>query len=95
MKEWLLTAIFAVHAVVFASVYFRRGRHGFDLLLVGGFVLLAAFYATSGSLSFAGIEPRPRHLSLLRWAGLILCGLATPPFLLRWYRHRRGEPARL
>jgi hypothetical protein len=95
LKELLVTAVLAVHAAVFALLYFRRGRRSFDLLFVGGFFLLAAFYATSGALSFAGVEPPPRYLSLLRWAGLILCGLATPPFLVHWYRRRRGEPARL
>jgi O-antigen ligase len=90
----VLTAIFVVHAVFFARLYFRRGRRAFDLLFVGGFVLLAAFYATSASLFLVGVEPLPTHLSLLRWAGLILCTLATPPFLVHWVRRRRGEPVR-
>ena len=91
MKELLLTAVFVVHAAVFASLYFRRGRRGFHLLFVGGFVLLAVFYASSGSLSLAGAQSRPAYLSLFRWAGLILCGLATPPFLIHWFRRRRGD----
>jgi hypothetical protein len=94
LLELLLTAVLAVHAVAFALLYFRRGRRGFDLLFVAGFVLLAAFYAISGSLLLAGVEPEARHLSLLRSAGLILCGLATPPFLVHWYRRRRGEAVR-
>jgi O-antigen ligase len=95
VKELLLTVVFVVHAAAFASLYFRRGRRGFDLLFVGGFVLLTVFYASSGSLSLAGAEPRPAYLALFRWAGLILCGLATPPFLIHWYRRRRGDRARL
>ena len=94
MKELFLTAIFAVHAVVFARLYLRRGRSGFDLLFVGGFVLLTLFYASRSSLSLAGVEPEPSYLPLLRWSGLVLCGLATPPFLIRGYRRRRGAPAR-
>jgi hypothetical protein len=95
VKELLLSAVFVVHAAVFATLYFRRGRRGFDLLFVGGFLLLAFFYASSGSLSSASVEPAPSYLFLFRWAGLILCGLATPPFLIHWYRRRRGNPARL
>jgi hypothetical protein len=95
VKELLLTAVFAAHTAAFAYIYFRRGRRGFHLLFVVGFVFLAVFYASNGSLSLAGAEPRPAYLSLFRWAGLILCGLATPPFLIHWYRRRRGDPARL
>ena len=95
MKELLLTAVFAVHAAVFAGLYIRRGRRGFDLLFVCGFLLLAAFYASSGLLSLGSVEPAPRYLFPFRWAGLILCGLATPPFLIHWYRIRRGDRARL
>jgi O-antigen ligase len=94
VKELLLTAVFVTHAVAFALLYFRRGRRGFDLLFVGGFLLLAVFYASSGSLSLAEVEPRPAYLSALRWAGMILCGLATPPFLIHLYRRRRGDRAR-
>jgi len=90
LKAWFLTAIFVVHAAVFTSIYLRRGRHRSDLLLVGGFVLLAAFYATSGWLSLAGVESEPRYLFVVRWAGVILCGLATPPFLIRSYRMIRS-----
>jgi uncharacterized membrane protein len=95
LKELFLTAVFAVHAVVFARLYLRRGRRGFDLLFVGGFVLLTLFYASRSSLSLAGIEPEPTYLPVVRWSGLALCGLATPPFLIHWYRRRRGDPARL
>jgi hypothetical protein len=95
LQELLFAAVLAVHAMAFARLYLRRGRRGFDLLFVAGFVLLAASYAGSGSLLLSGIDPQPRHLSLLRWAGVILCGLATPPFLVHWYRRRRGEPVRL
>jgi hypothetical protein len=94
VKELLLSAVLVIHAAVFARLYLRRGRRGFDLLFVGGFALLAAFYAGSGSLSVAGIEPRPEGLSVLRSAGMILCGLATPPFLIHLYRRRRGDLAR-
>jgi lipopolysaccharide export LptBFGC system permease protein LptF len=93
LKELLLSAVFVIHAAAFAYLYFRRGRRGFHLLFVGGFLLLTVFYASSGSLSFAGAEPRPAYLSAFRWAGLFLCGLATPPFLIHWYRRRRGDPA--
>ncbi len=95
MKELFLTAVFAVHAVVFARLYIRRGRRGFHLLFVGGFVLLTLFYASRSSLSLAGIAPEPNHLPVLRWSGLILCALAAASFLIHWYRRRRGDPARL
>lgn len=95
LKELLLTAVLAVHALVFGWLFLSRGRRGFDLLFVGGFFLLATFYATSGSLSFVGAEPEPRYLPLLRWGGLALCGLATPPFLVHRYRRRVKEPTRL
>ena len=95
MKELFFTAVFAVHAVVFARLYLRRGRRGFDLLFVGGFVLLTLFYASRSSLSLAGIAPEPSGLPLVRCSGFALCALATPPFLIHWYRRRRGDPARL
>jgi len=95
VKDLLLSADFAVHAAAFVWLYFRRGRRSFYLMFVGGFLLLAVFYASNGSLPFAGAESRPAYLSVLRWAGLILCALATPPFLIHWYRRRRGDPARL
>jgi hypothetical protein len=95
VKELLLSAVFVIHAAVFANLYIRHGRRGFDLLFVCGFLLLAVFYASSGLLSLGSVEPAPRYLFLFRWAGLILCGLATPPFLIHWYRRRRGDPARL
>ena len=95
MKELLLSAVFVIHAAVFATLYIRRGRRGFYLLFVGGFLLLTVFYSSSGLLSLESVEPAPRYLSAFRWAGLILCGLATPPFLIHWYRRRRGDTARL
>ena len=95
MKELLLSAIFVIHAAAFARLYFRRGRRRFDLLFVCGFLLLTVFYTSSGLLSLGSAEPTPRYLSVFRWAGLIFCGLATPPFLIHWYRRRRGDPARL
>ena len=94
LKELLLSAIFVIHAAVFARLYFRRGRRGFYLLFVGGFLLLTVFYTSSGLLSLGSVEPAPRYFFLFRWAGLILCGLATPPFLIHWYRRRRGDTAR-
>jgi hypothetical protein len=93
VKELLLTAVFVAHAAGFAWLYLRRGRHRFNLLFVGGFGLLAAFYAGSASLSLAGVESAPSYLFSFRWAGLILCGLATPPFVIDWRRRRRGDPA--
>jgi hypothetical protein len=95
VKELLLTAVFAIHAAAFAFLYLRRGRRGFHLLFVGGFLLLAAFYANNGPVAFVGAGSVPEYLSALRWAGVILCGLATPPLLIDWYRRRRGDPARL
>ena len=95
MKELLFTAVLAVHAVVFARLYLRRGRRTFDLLFVGGFVLLTVFYLGSGLVSLAEIDPPPAYLPLVRWSGFALCALATPPFLLHWYRGRRGNPAGL
>ena len=95
MKELFLTAVFSAHTAAFAYLYFRRGRRRFDLLFVGGFLLLALFYACSGSLFVSGAETRPAYLSVFRWAGLILCGLATPPFLIDWHRRRHEDPARL
>jgi uncharacterized membrane protein len=95
LKELLFAAVLAVHALAFAHLYFRRGRRGSDLLFVGGFVLLTVFYASRSSLSLAGIEPEPTCLPLLRWSGLVLCGLATPRFLIHCYRRRRGDLARL
>jgi hypothetical protein len=93
VKELLLSAVFVVHAAAFAWLYFRRGRRSFNLLFLGGFALLAIFYAGSASLSLAGVESAPSYLFGFRWAGLILCGLATPPFLIHWLRRRRGDPA--
>jgi len=94
VKELFLTAVFAAHTAAFAYLYFRRGRRRFDLLFVGGFLLLAVFYACSGSLFFGCGEPTPRYLFALRWGGLILCGLATPPFLIHWHRRRHGDLGR-
>ena len=93
MKELLLTAVFVAHAAAFAWLYFRRGRRSFNLLFVGGFALLVIFYAGSASLSLAGVESEPKYFFGFRWAGLILCGLATPPFLIHWRRRRHGDPA--
>jgi hypothetical protein len=93
VKELLLTAVFVAHAAAFAWLYVRRGRRSFNLLFVGGFVLLAIFYGASSSLSLAGVEWEPSCLFGFRWAGLILCGLATPLFLIHWRRRRRGDPA--
>ena len=62
LKELLFAAILAVHAVVFARLYLRRGRLRFDLLFAGGFLLLTIFYAGRSWLSLAGIEPEPTYL---------------------------------
>lgn len=95
MKELLLSAVFVVHAAVFARLYVRRGRRLFHLLFVCGFLLLTVFYASSGLLSPESVEPAPRCLLVVRWTGLILFGLATPLFLIQFYRRRRGDPTRL
>ena len=95
MKELLFAAVLAIHAAAFTRLYFRRGRRGFDVLFVGGFSLLTVFYLVSSLVSLAGIEPTPAALPLVRWSGFALCALATPPFLLHWYKRRRGDPAGL
>jgi hypothetical protein len=93
LKELLFAAVLAIHAAVFARFYLRRGRRGFHALLVGGFSLLTVSYLGSSLVSLAGIEPTPAALPLVRWSGFALCALATPPFLVHWYRRRRGDPA--
>ena len=93
MKELLFAAVLAVHAAVFARIYFRRGRRGFHALFVGGFSLLTVFYLGSSLVSLAGIEPSPAALPLIRWSGFALCALATPSFLVHWYRRHRRDPA--
>jgi hypothetical protein len=95
LKELLLSAVFVVHAAVSARLYFRCGRRLFYLLFVCGFLLLTVFHTSSGLLSLGSVEPAPRYLLVFRWTGLILFGLATPPFLIDFYRRRRGDPTRL
>ncbi|NVM20905.1 MAG: hypothetical protein HWN68_03900 [Desulfobacterales bacterium] len=90
MKETMLAAIFVIHAVAFAYFYLRRERRAFYLLFCGGFVLLAGYYAYNSRQFFAGVESGPAWLLYFRWAGLILCALATPFFLTHMFRKRRG-----
>ena len=87
----MLAAIFIIHAIVFAYFYLKRGRRGFYLLFCGGFVLLAAHYAYNSWQFFAGVESGSACLHYFRWAGLILCALATPFFLTHLYGKRRSK----
>jgi len=94
VKEATLAAIFVIHAVVFIYFYLRRGRRAFNLLFCGGFILLAGYYAYKSWQFFAGVEPGPAWLVCFRWAGLILCALATPFFLTHLFRKRRSKSLR-
>lgn len=87
----MLAAIFVVHAIVFAYFYFRRGRQAFHLLFSGGFVLLTGYYAYNSWQFFAGVALVPAWLRYFRWAGLILCALATPFFLIHLYGKGRSK----
>ena len=87
----MLAAIFVIHAMVFAYFYFRRGRRAFYLLFCGGFVLLTAHYAYNSWQFFAGMESESACLRYFRWAGLILCALATPFFLIHLYGKGRSK----
>jgi hypothetical protein len=89
VREIALLALFAVHAAVFAHVYFRRGGRILHLLLTAGFVLLALFYAGRGWQSMSGVEAEPSLFPLLRWAGIALLAGATPPFLIQLTRRFR------
>ena len=91
MKEIMLAAIFVIHAIVFAYFYFRRGRQAFHLLFFGGFVLLAGYYTCNSWQSFTGVESGLPWLRYFRWAGLMLCALATLFFLIRLYGKRRSK----
>jgi hypothetical protein len=90
----MLAAIFVIHATVFAYFYLRRGRRAFYLLFCGGFILLAVHYAYNSWQFCVGVESGPACLHYFRWAGLILCALATPFFLTYLFRKRRPKPLR-
>ena len=89
MNEMILGAIFGVHAAAFAWFYLRRGRKLFNLLFLAGFVLLAVSHASHGWLSSDAAGSLSSQLNWLRWIGLALCGLATPPFLIHGIRKLR------
>ena len=91
MKETMLAAIFVIHAVAFAYCYVRRGRKAFHLLFSAGFVLLTGYYAFNSWQFFAGIKSEAPRLQYVRWAGLVLCALATPLFLTDLFRRRRRK----
>jgi TRAP-type C4-dicarboxylate transport system permease small subunit len=91
MKETMLAAIFVVHAIAFAYFWLTRGRRVFYCLFCGGFILLTGYYAYNSWQFFAGVESRPAWLHYFRWAGLILCALATPFFLMHLFRRRRQK----
>ncbi len=90
----MLAAIFVIHAIVFACFYLRHGRRAFYLLFCGGFILLAGYYAYNSWQFFAGVGTGPAWLHYFRWAGLILCALATPFFLAHLFRKRRLKSIR-
>jgi hypothetical protein len=90
VKAALLAGVFAVHAVAFGWFWVRRGRRAFNLLFFAGFALLALFYAYSAWVALAGGEPEGADLRPVRWAGLLLCAVATPPFVIHAYRGRRA-----
>ena len=87
----MLAAIFVIHAIAFAYFYLRRGRRAFYLLFCGGFVLLTAHYAYNSWQFFAGVKSGSACLRYFRWAGLIVCALATPFFLTHLYSKRRSK----
>jgi hypothetical protein len=89
VKEIALFALFAVHAAAFARLYFRRGRRAFHLLFTAGFVLLTLSYGGLGWQRLSGVESVPTFLPPLRWAGIGLLALATPPFVFSLARRFR------
>lgn len=91
MKETILAVIFVIHAVAFTYCYVRRGRKAFHLLFSAGFVVLTGYYAFNSWQFFAGVESGAPRLQYVRWAGLILCALATPLFLIDLFRRRRRK----
>ncbi len=92
MKETILSIIFIIHATAFAYLYGRRGHRVFHLLFSGGFVLLAAYYGYNSWQFFAGVESGGASHQYMRWAGLSLCAVATPFFLVDLFcRIRNGR----
>ncbi len=91
VKETILAAIFVVHAISFTYFYVRRGRRAFNLMFCVGFIFLSSHYAYKGRQFFAGVESGSACFYYFRWAGLILCALATPLFLTHLFRKRRSK----
>jgi hypothetical protein len=91
VKETVLAVIFVIHAMVFAYFYLRRGRQAFHLMFCGGFVLLAVHYAYNSWQFFVGVESGATGVPCFRWAGLMLCALATPFFLFRLCGKKRSK----
>ena len=89
MKEVALATLFLVHAAVFAYFYFARGRRTFELIFSAGFLTLATYYFYHGWMVLAGLHTQPHFIPYFRWAGLILCALATPSFLAYLVREKR------
>ena len=91
MKETIPVVIFVLHALVFAYFYFSRGRQIHNLLFFLGFVLIATFHINNGWEYFTGEESGADFLDYSCWAGLVLCGIATPLFVAHLVRKRRAN----
>lgn len=84
-----LSVVFIVHAAAFGFFYVARGRRLYNLLFLAGFVLLAAHYGHEAAQDEGALW--------LRYAGLVLVMLATPPFVAHRVRSilaRRASAAR-
>lgn len=91
MKETILAVIFVIHAAVFAYFFFGRRRRIFNLIFTGGFIALAFYYAYHSWIFFASVQSAPAYLHYFCWAGLILCALATPFFVIYLFRKKRAR----
>ena len=91
MKETIPVLVFLVHSVVFAYFYFNRGRQLYNLLFFLGFLCLLVFHVHNGWEFFSGEESGADFLGAFSWVGLLLCGVATPLFVVSLVRKRRNR----
>ena len=94
MKALILVAVFAVHAVVFLRQYMKRPDRMHYVLLVAGFTHLLAYYVYRSWAYYTQWGADLVWMSYLRWSGIAICALGTPPLVVNLYSRIRAKVGR-
>jgi hypothetical protein len=86
MTPLIYLILFILHTIVFGWLYIRK-RHLYHLIFTVGFICLIIYY------SALVMKKEIEWLEWVRWLGIALFAVATPPLLIKIIRMISGRNA--